>query len=479
MKSASGKLVFIKLTVIAAAVILAIFGFNSYSAKYEKVSASATGPSTSHTNAPGEANCTECHSDFSLNSGTGGITISGVPAFYVPNQSFNITVTTSQSDAVIYGFQMTAIDNLGRQVGSYTLPNQNPAQLQTMDGVVDGITRKYIHHTSDGVIPTMFGSKSWTFSFTAPPQRVGKISFYAAGNAANSDGGTSGDYIYATSKSALSSTQTVDFDGDNKTDLSIYRPSVGEWWYLKSSNGGNAAFQFGNSADKIMPRDFTGDGKTDVAIWRPSTGEWFILRSEDFSYYSFPFGTNGDVPAAADFDDDGKADQAVFRPSDTNWYIRRSSDSGFTIQQFGASGDVPVPADFDGDGKADIAIYRPSLGQWWLKRSSNQSIEAFTFGNSADKPVQGDYTGDGKADVAIWRPSTGEWFILRSDDFSYYSFPFGTTGDIPAPGDYDGDRKFDATVFRPSNSMWFVQRTTAGTLIQTFGITNDIPVPGN
>ncbi len=82
-----------------------------------------------------------------------------------------------------------------------------------------------------------------------------------------------------------------DFDGDGKTDLSIFRPSVGEWWYLKSSDGGNAAAQFGESTDKIMPGDFTGDGKTDIALWRPSSGFWFVLRSEDSSYYSYPFGT--------------------------------------------------------------------------------------------------------------------------------------------------------------------------------------------
>ncbi|MET0752332.1 MAG: FG-GAP-like repeat-containing protein [Pyrinomonadaceae bacterium] len=271
-------------------------------------------------------------------------------------------------------------------------------------------------------------------------------------------------------------TRRFDFDGDGKSDLSIFRPSVGEWWYLKSSNGGNAAFQFGNSADKIAPADYTGDGKADVAIWRPSTGEWFILRSEDFSYYSYPYGINGDIPAVGDFDGDEKADTAVFRPSDTNWYIRRSSDGGTTIQQFGVNGDVPTVADYDGDGKSDVAIYRPSVGQWWISRSTG-GVVAFTFGNSTDKPVQEDYTGDGKADVAIFRPSTGEWFILRSENQSYYSVPFGTNGDIPVAGDYDGDGIADISVFRPSGSTWYLQRTTAGTLIQNFGISGDQPVP--
>nr|MBA3353236.1 VCBS repeat-containing protein [Blastocatellia bacterium] len=267
-----------------------------------------------------------------------------------------------------------------------------------------------------------------------------------------------------------------DLDGDGKTDLGIFRPSVGEWWINRSSDGQVAAFQFGAATDRIVPADYTGDGKTDIAFFRPSSGEWYILRSENNSFFSFPFGSSDDIPAPADYDADGKADPAVFRPSTATWYIQRSSDNGTTIAQFGATGDQPVTADYDGDGKADLAIYRPSNGQWWLNRST-AGVIVYAFGDANDKAVQGDYTGDGKSDVAFWRPSTGEWYILRSEDSSYYSAPFGTSGDIPAPGDYDGDGKFDTTVFRPSNANWYSQRTTAGTLIQQFGSTGDRPIP--
>jgi hypothetical protein len=266
-----------------------------------------------------------------------------------------------------------------------------------------------------------------------------------------------------------------DFDGDARADLSIFRPVNGEWWHLRSSDGQNRAFRFGNSSDRLVPADYTGDGKTDVAIFRPATGEWFVLRSENQSFYSFPFGTNGDTPAPGDFDGDGKADAAVFRPSTTTWYISRST-GGTTIQQFGANGDVPVVADYDNDDRDDIAIFRPSNGQWWLLRS-RAGLVAFQFGNGSDKPAPGDYTGDGSADVALWRPSTGEWFVLRSENNSFYSFPFGANGDVPAPADFDGDGRFDAAVFRPLTSTWYVQRTTAGTLIQSFGIIGDRPVP--
>ncbi|HEX8290042.1 MAG TPA: BACON domain-containing protein, partial [Pyrinomonadaceae bacterium] len=81
-----------------------------------------------------------------------------------------------------------------------------------------------------------------------------------------------------------------DFDGDNKSDFSIFRPSAGEWWYLRSSDVGNNAFQFGIATDVMTPGDYTGDGKWDFAFYRPSNGTWYILRSEDGSYYAFPFG---------------------------------------------------------------------------------------------------------------------------------------------------------------------------------------------
>ncbi len=283
--------------------------------------------------------------------------------------------------------------------------------------------------------------------------------------------------ITLTASSVVNRRAPFDFDGDDKTDLSIYRPSVGHWWHSRSSDGGNFAIVFGASTDKPVPADFTGDQKADFAFWRPDTGLWFIMRSEDFSYFLVPFGETGDVPIPFDFDGDGKADLAVFRPSNNTWYIQKSG-GGTDIIGFGSAGDRPVVGDYDGDGKADIAIFRPASGQWWIRNSSDGSVFALTFGVGTDRPVPGFYTADNKTDIAIWRPTTGEWYILRSEDLSFYSFPFGTTGDVPVPGDYDGDDQWDPAVFRPSNNTWYVNRSTGGINIQGFGSAGDLPLPG-
>jgi Metallo-peptidase family M12B Reprolysin-like/FG-GAP-like repeat len=284
------------------------------------------------------------------------------------------------------------------------------------------------------------------------------------------------DTNFTITASATTAPKYVDFDGDGKTDISVFRPSVGEWYYQRSSNSAVNGTQFGSPTDKPIPADYTGDGKTDIAFFRPSSGEWYILRSEDFSFYASPFGLATDIPSPGDFDGDGKADQAVFRPSNGVWYINRST-GGVTIQPFGINGDRTVVADYDGDGKSDIAIFRPSVGEWYYLRSSDSQVRGAQFGSSSDKTVQGDYTGDGKADFAFFRPSTGNWFVLRSEDFSFFASPFGIATDTPTIGDYDGDGKFDQAVFRPSNGVWYINRSTAGIQIQQFGAGSDLPLP--
>jgi hypothetical protein len=225
-----------------------------------------------------------------------------------------------------------------------------------------------------------------------------------------------------------------DFDGDGKTDVSIYRPSNGQWWIMKSSDGSHYVLTFGLATDKIVPQDYTGDGKCDIAVWRPSTGEWFILRSEDNSYYSIPFGV---------------------------------------------STDFPVPADYDGDGKADVAIRRAS--HWWIRRSSDSSVYALTFGSgvpSADTILGGaDYTGDGKADPAMYSPFENTvWKYLQSENGGTGG-RHGTPDLTKVPGDYDGDHKIDIALFNPANGIWTIYRSSGGIANPVFGADGDKPVP--
>jgi hypothetical protein len=260
----------------------------------------------------------------------------------------------------------------------------------------------------------------------------------------------------------------ADFDGDGKTDLSVFRPSEGNW-YLNRSTAGFSAINWGLSTDTVAPGDFDGDGKADVAIFRPSNGTWYVLQSSNSAFNAITFGTSGDTPVQGDYDGDGKADAAVFRSSTNVWYILNSG-GGTTISAFGASGDVPVRADYDGDAKTDIAIFR--AGQWWINKSSG-GTSVVGFGLAADKAVPADYDGDNKDDVAVYR--NGVWYILRSSNAAVDIVSFGLASDIPVPGDYDGDGKDDQAIYR--GGTWWMNRSTSGVAAQAFGLAADTPVP--
>ncbi len=278
---------------------------------------------------------------------------------------------------------------------------------------------------------------------------------------------------YACSTVNFTNKTRADFDGDGKSDISVYRPSDGNWYINQSSAGFNAV-SWGASADKLVPGDYDGDGKADTAVFRPNfadnTANFYILNSGGTNFTSIPFGFADDIPVSADYDGDGKADIAVFRPSNGTWYILKSS-GGFSAFQFGQNGDIPVPADFDGDGKTDIAVFR--AGNWFINRSS-QGFQAVSFGLASDKLVPTDYDGDGKADIAVFRPSDGTWYILNSQ-LGFSAFQFGISTDIPVPADYDGDGKTDIAVFR--GGAWYINRSTDGFFSFNFGAASDAPIP--
>jgi hypothetical protein len=331
--------------------------------------------------------------------------------------------------------------------------------------------------------PAPAGAATFASSFGTDGSTMnGTWSLYVRDDAGTDIGGLAGGWSLTFEANDFSCPPVVvtvrsraDFDGDGRTDLSVFRPSEGNW-YMQRSTAGFSAVQFGASADTIVPADYDGDGKTDIAVFR--NGTWYRLNSSNGAFSAPSFGQAGDIPQAADFDGDQKADLTVYRPSTGDWYRINSSNGAFDKQHFGTSGDKPVVGDYDGDSKADVAVFRPSDATWYRLNSNGGGLVVAQFGLATDMPVPADYNGDNKDDLAVFRPSNGTWYVARATGVpsqNFDSVQFGASGDVPVPGDYDGDGKDDYAVYR--GGTWFMNRSTSGFASAGFGLASDRAVP--
>lgn len=299
--------------------------------------------------------------------------------------------------------------------------------------------------------------------------------------------------------------QPLDFDGDGRRDLAVFRPSRtagGSACIVRqSSNGATVTLAVSNSdadaGDVPVPADYDGDGKTDCAFFKPrpaGTSLWYWKRSRDGVVAWTTFGSTGDVPlpgvrmanAAT-----GYGRVAVYTPGSGFFYWQSAAGVTRSAGLGAYHGDQPLPMDWDGDGFTDLAVWRPGAAvnssTFVLSRSLDNyaSWRSWGWGDRQDIVVPGMNRNGGRLDLAVYRPSTGVWWYLQ-DPGTLAPTTFsegwgGTAGDVPLGGfDFDGDGRSDPVIYRPGNtttggSQFWVLKTTGGSLGRNLGGYTDVP----
>lgn len=371
-------------------------------------------------------------------------------------------------------------------------------------GDYTNVTGGYIADASAPGGATLVTPVSVTLPAAANNQALVEIRIMTT-NALGTDEFIGIDDISVTGTGGPTTTQNhVDFDGNGRTDFAVVRntgggPTGQVTWFIKLNN---VATEYGSAwgiaSDFFVPEDYDGDNKTDIAIYRPgaaTVAAFYILNSSNGTARIELFGQTGDEPrVVGDYDGDGKADPAVYRSGlvandQSTWFYRGSLTPSFvTYAPWGLNGDFPAPGDYDGDGKRDFVVQRNNGGGqarfWMAQTTAGQS--SVVFGTPTDVIVPGDYDGDGKTDLAVTRASAGQinWYVRPSTTGAISAAPtavFGTSAtDFQAHGDYDGDGKTDIAIWRPSAtagaSAFWVQGSGGSTFALPWGANGDYPV---
>lgn len=135
------------------------------------------------------SDCTSCHAGPAASQEEGWITTNIPAEGYMSGATYTITAMGTHSGVVKFGFELTA-ENTGGKVG--TLAVIESARTQLTNG------NNAITHTAGGTAPSG-NSNTWTMDWTAPAEGEGPVTFYSSFNAANGNGGNSGDIIYKSS----------------------------------------------------------------------------------------------------------------------------------------------------------------------------------------------------------------------------------------------------------------------------------------
>ena len=191
--------------------IFALRNFNLTSERFVLAPHNSGGAAEGKTGAPGEQNCTACHSGSAQSGANENILtlLDGANPVteYAPGQQYTVTLAMT-SNPTKKGFQATALTSVNTMAGTFT--------GQTGNTNISGTTKKYANHTITS--NTSLTAPVWTWTWTAPSAGAGNVTFYVASNKANNNSSNSGDVIYLSqhvlTEASTSSVSEVTFNNN-------------------------------------------------------------------------------------------------------------------------------------------------------------------------------------------------------------------------------------------------------------------------
>ncbi|GIV28341.1 MAG: hypothetical protein KatS3mg027_2155 [Bacteroidia bacterium] len=169
------------------------------------------------TGSPGETTCTACHGG---GTGTTNVSISATPNFsaneYIPGNTYTINVTVTNNSYTKFGFGCEILDPTSNSnAGTMNTPLTGVQFLTASNG------RNNAVHTTP---KTGSGTTTFSFIWTAPTT-TNNIVIYAAGNAVNGNGTTTGDAVGSASLVLTANTTSIKENTANNSMLIFPNPA--------------------------------------------------------------------------------------------------------------------------------------------------------------------------------------------------------------------------------------------------------------
>ncbi len=239
----------------------------------------ASSANRGNTGAPGDElslglpkTCANCHNQGPI---TASLAISVLDANnqpvtqYQPGQQYTaqVKITATGSGLVGYGFQMIALRDAGNtDLDGFSDQNPNNYKIASISN-----GRTYAEHDNISV------SNTFNVKWTAPVAGTGSVTFYAAGNGVNANGGTGGD------GSGLNSLQLTEAGTASEAEpfaamapMAVFPSPMPENAYLKIGQAASGDYRlraYDNNAKMVWENQ----------LWLPETGATVELPAAAWS----------------------------------------------------------------------------------------------------------------------------------------------------------------------------------------------------